>query len=496
MAVADQILQLLEPKITPPSIDVLDFESKGSDSKFRDPETTGYASQLGKKAPLVKIGNTRIQPTDVLGMSVYLDSFLPKIHISVIDQNGSLTSVGYPRTNPLLTVYVASVSKKLKSFSQTFLITSVHSIQLPNDSIRYDFQGELYVPKLNGNFIKSYANMTSAQALKKVAEELGLGFATNEDTTNDQMTWINPNLNYKSFIKHVTDHSYKNETSFFECFIDRYYVLNFINVEKQFKPFKDYGEIPQVYPAYASDYFDSSRGENDPNKAGEEGLVPLILTNADIRSTSSDLKILEYSMIGDNGDVLNRDGFIKRVMLYTHGDQEAVKDWFAEPLSTVYENDQAVYQRPELEDYLETPVVKWMGTDYKNSHPNYKFAKVINTHNRFESEKNALKVKLPGFNMNILRGGRLSVEIYSSRIKRAVDQSMADDKTLTNSQRSPIPGESNPTDLMYDPNLSGSYYVKEIVYRYNPLLPSSSFETELILSKREWAPTQRMQNVT
>ena len=494
MAVSDQILQLLEPKITPPSIDVLDLETSGSDSKIRDPETTGFASQLGKKSPLIKIGSARIQPTNVIGMSVYLDSFLPKIHVSVIDTNGTLTSVGYPRTNLLLTAYVASPSKKLKSFSQTFLITSVNSIPLPNDSVRYDFHGELYVPKLNGNFIKSYAKLSSAQALKKIAEELGLGFATNEDSTNDQMTWINPNLNYKSFIKHVTDHSYKNETSFFECFIDRYYVLNFINVEKQYKPFKDNSEIPEVYPAYASDYLDSSRSELNPNAPGSEGTVPLILTNADVRTTSSDLKILEYSMISENGSILNKDGFIKRVMMYTHGDQEAVKDWFAEPLSTVYENDQFVYQRPDLDDYLEAPVVKWMGTDYKNAHPNYKFAKIINTHNRFEAEKNSLKVKLPGFNMNILRGGRVKVEIYSSRLKRGVDQSMADDKNLTKSQGVADPANSNPSDLLYDPNLSGSYYVKEIMYRYNPTLKDSAFETELILSKREWAPSQIMQN--
>lgn len=493
MSLGDQILQILEPKLSPPSIDVLDLESKGSDSSIRSPENSGFASQLGKRQPLIRIGTARIEPSNVMGMSVYLDSFLPKIHVSVIDTNGSLTSVSYPRTNPLLTAYVASTNKKLKSFSQTFLITSVHSIQLPNDSIRYDFQGELYVPKLNGNFIKSYPNLSSAQTLKKVAEELGLGFATNEDATNDQMTWINPNLNYKSFIKHVTDHSYKNETSFFECFIDRYYVLNFINVEKQFKPFKDNSEIPQVYPAYASDYLDTSRSDPNSNNSGEEGTVPLILTNADMRSSTSDLKILEYSMIGDNGEVLNRDGFIKRVMMYTHGDEEAVKDWFSEPLSTVYEDDQAVYQRPELADYLEAPVVKWMGTDYKNAHPNYKFAKIINTHNRFEAEKNSLKVKLVGFNMNILRGARVKVEIYSSRLKRAVDQSFSDDKNLNDSQGVERPADSSSADLLYDPNLSGSYYVKEIVYQYNPMLTESSFQTEIILSKREWAPSQIMQ---
>ena len=494
MAVTDQILQILEPKIAPPSIDVVDFESNESDSKIRQPESSGYASQLGKKAPLVKIGNTRLQSDSVIGMSVYADSLLPRIHVSVLDTSGSLTSVGYPRTNPLLTVYVASTNKKLKSFSQTFLITSVNSIPFPDKTIRYDFYGELYVPKMNGNFIKSYPNVTSSQALKKIAEELGLGFATNEDSTSDQMTWINPNLNYKSFIKQVTDHSYKNETSFFDCFIDRYYVLNFINVEKQFKQFGDDSEIPETYPSYSSDYLDTSRA--DVTADGEEATVPLILTNAETGTAYSDLKILEHSMIGENGDVLNRDGFRKRVMLYTHGEEQALKDWFSEPLSQVSPDGSSLYQRPELSDYLENPIVKWMGTDYKNAHINYKFAKIINTHNRLEAEKNALRVKVPGFNMGILRGSRIKVEIYSARTKRALDQSMSDDKSQTNSQEIENGAQSSATDLLIDPNLTDTYYVKELVYTYNPSQSGSAFTTEIILSKRNWLPNQLMENIT
>ena len=55
MAISDQILQILEPKITPPSIDLLDRETELSPNKIRMPESTGYATQLGRKAPLIRI---------------------------------------------------------------------------------------------------------------------------------------------------------------------------------------------------------------------------------------------------------------------------------------------------------------------------------------------------------------------------------------------------------------------------------------------------------
>jgi hypothetical protein len=123
------------------------------------------------------------------------------------------------------------------------------------------------------------------------------------------MTWINPNLSYKAFIKQVTDHSYKNESSFFDCFIDRYYVLNFINVEKQFKQFKDDSEIPMTYSSYASDYLDKSRVPLKESTDSDELMVPLILTNADVGTFASELKILEHSMISETGAILKRDGF-------------------------------------------------------------------------------------------------------------------------------------------------------------------------------------------
>lgn len=494
MAISDQILQILEPKITPPSIDLLDRETELSPNKIRMPESTGYATQLGRKAPLIRIGNTRLQPDSVISMNVYSDSFLPRIHVSIIDDTGSLTSVGYPRTNPLMTVFVASTHKKLKSFSQTFLITDVTPLPLPGNRTRYDFTGELYVPNLNGNFIKSYSNLTSAQALRKVAEELGLGFATNEDSTNDAMTWINPNLSYKAFIKQVTDHSYKNESSFFDCFIDRYYVLNFINVEKQFKQFKDDSEIPMTYSSYASDYLDKSRVPLKESTDSDELMVPLILTNADVGTFASELKILEHSMISETGAILKRDGFRKRIMLYSHGEEDAVKDWFAEPISQVSPDGLSEYQRPELEDFTESSIVKWMGIDYKNTHPNYKFAKVINTHNKAEADKNALRVKLPGFNMNVIRGSRVKVEIYSTRLKTAIDESLQDDKNLPSRQKSENPESSRITDLIIDPNLTDTYYVKEIKYSYSPNRTNerSAFSTELILSKRNWIPNPKM----
>jgi hypothetical protein len=494
-AVKDLIIQTLEPKITPPSINVPDLETSDSDKNIRDGEKAGYAQQLGKKSPLIKIGNSIIAPENVVSMSVSMNSIIPTIHVAVIDTLGTLTSRTYPRTNLLITAFVAQSHPKLKSFSQSFLITNVNSIPLGIGGTRYDFFGELYVPNLNGNFIKSYNGLTSAQALKKIAEELGLGFATNEDTTDDKMTWINPNLNYKSFIKQVTDHSYKNEKSFFECFIDRYYVLNFINVEKQFKQFSDDKEISDGYPAISTDTIDTARAVNGNIIQSPDATVKIILTNSSTGDKSSEMKILQYSMIGENGDILKNNGFRKRIFIYKHGETDPLNTWFVEPLSEASANGVSVYQLPDLQDYIDNDVVKWMGTDYNNAHSNYKFAKLLNNHNLVESNKNALLVKLPGFNHNILRGSRVKVNIFSTRIQQTSHDKVQNDLAEPgDSQKSEDPMESRASAEILDTYLSDTYYVKSIDYHYNTQDPEYKFTTTMILGRKNWVPEPKVEN--
>jgi hypothetical protein len=79
----------------------------------------------------------------------------------------------------------------------------------------YTITGSLFIPGLYGDTIKALPKLKSIDALKKIAQDLKLGFATNEESTDDEMTWINPNTTVANFIKNITDRAYKNENSFF-----------------------------------------------------------------------------------------------------------------------------------------------------------------------------------------------------------------------------------------------------------------------------------------
>ena len=492
MDLSNIILTKLPNKLTPPAIEFLDLETEKG-KPIKTPERTLYASNLGRTSPLLVVGNARIASSNIAGMTIFYDEFLPRIHVTITDNTGSMTSVNYPKTNPLMTVYIAPNHAKLKSLTQTFLITDVQSMQLTNDVIRYDLFGELYVPKINSNFVKSYSGMTSQQALLKIAEELGLGFASNEETFNDSMTWINPNLNYQSFIKTIASHAYKNETSFFDCFIDRSYNLTMVNVDTQLKPY-DEKETPEMgYSGPISDILDLARVKNGVKTDSDEALSPLVLGTWPVADQNSDLAIREFSVMGENGGVLKRSGFRKKVKFYQHGEQNPVKDWFVEPISKPSNNGVLGYPKPELTDYTENAVVKWMGTDYGNSHANYKFARLLNSHNCEDIEKTTLKVKLAGVNHNIARGSRIIVKIYSSQLRQIGLKTAADDLTKVDNKAEKIDSNARGQVFYEDEYLSGAYYVKSIVYDYGTKPDShSSFSTTMILTRREWLPEPKM----
>ena len=85
---------------------------------------------------------------------------------------------------------------------------------------------------------------------------------------------------------------------------------------------------------------------------------------------------------------------------------------YVEPLSEkTIESKEAAYQKPRLATFSKEQTNRWVGVDYNNGHENYKFARLLNSHNIDELGKNYLVVKLSGVTQAIYRGGKVDVVI-------------------------------------------------------------------------------------
>jgi hypothetical protein len=494
------ILKKLDPKIQPSLIDLPDLESSDSKNKITSPDTTGYKQNRGLTEPFIKIGNIRLPKGQIRSLKILQDELVPRIIITLIDGDSKFSTGKFPISNILISVFIKSAVKKLKNFSCDFIITNINSFNISDREIQYTFIGDMHIPKLHTNISKAFSQVTSLDALLLIANDLQLGFSDNlTENTNDKMTWLIPNYSYKSAITHICKMAYGNEKQFFDCFIDRYYMLNFINVEKQFEKIDDTLNIAYINMDLNNiNDVDIANPEKDVSEPSE---VTMHITNYPGYS-KTELFILEYSLVSNHGEILKNNSLQRNLYWYDHGgnikpdltksdgseDSANFTEHFIEPLTGKQDTNQTLPQTTSVSEFLDkkTVVGQWVGVDYGNAHTNYKFSQLLNDHNHKDIEKNMLKVKLFGFNHNIIRGSRLRVEIYIDRAASYdADINRTDDESDETQSNKLSDYQGNPETVLRDRFLSDAYYVKTINYSYM----NGIFETDLLLTKRNWIPS-------
>ena len=499
------ILKKLDPKIQPSTIEIPDNESTKAkkEAKITSPATVGYKQNNGLIEPLIKIGSIILSPGKIKSLKIWQDELVPRILITIIDLDSEFSAGRFPITNILISVFIKSPIKKLKGMACDFIITNVNSFNISDREIQYTFTGDMHIPKLHANISKAFSQVTSRDALLLIATDLKLGFADNlTENTNDKMTWLMPNYSYKSAITHISKLAYSDEEQFFDCFIDRYYMLNFINVEKQFEKMDD--ELNVAYINQDISNIDGANRANPEKESNEPAKMQLRITNHP-SFVDTELYIKEYSIVSNHGEILKNNSLHRNLYWYDHGgnikpdltktdnelDSVNFTEHFIEPLTGKQDEDGTFPQTTSVSEFIDknpdtqTVVGQWVGIDYGNAHTNYKFSQLLNDHNHKDLEKNMLRVKLSGFSNNVLRGSRLSVDLYIDRYSSSLADSSRTDASSTAPQSNKSSDFTGNRDrILRDNFLSDAYYVKTVSYSYT----NGIFETDLLLTKRNWIP--------
>jgi hypothetical protein len=240
----DQIIKgTLLPKISLKELWDIDTSNLGTQPRLNTApdRLPSSADSAGATKPFVKINSQIV--TNIQYMTIDETGFIPTVSLTFIDDVGEFSGVYFPKTDLVMSLYLKSPNSKLKPIRIDFLINSVKTIP-PKftgkgtslvKGTTYIVRGEMFIPKLYNNNIRSYPKTTSKEVLQKVCEGLDLGFAENINDPSDSMTWINYNQSSAEFIKQVAQHIYQDDDSFFSVFIDKYYYLNYLEVNEQLK---------------------------------------------------------------------------------------------------------------------------------------------------------------------------------------------------------------------------------------------------------------------
>jgi len=474
-------------------VSVLDPTVQLDEFAIADDKDMNGEAQMGKRekyqgdfVPSVMIKGYQFNHREILSMEIDESGFLPRLKVQLLDRTGSITSGFFPRAKPIISIYIRSRNDKLKVIRNDYLITSIRSTQSDNHTLASDGAGAtlsvvgvLYVPQLFVSEVVSVSKSTSYLALFELAKKYKLGFATNEETTNDKMSWLSPFVKGINFIKHITRHAYKNDDTFYMSFIDKYYHLTFVNAASMLSQTMEFTTMFANLASTADYMKDDTNVNEQTDNSGHD----LALSNL-LAIKGSDTYIQAYKVTTTQGSDLLERGYEKVLHYYDHmADGTDLKKKFISLFLQPYKGSVAPID-PTLR---KTSDDEWLGVDYKNTHPHYLFSEIINEHFTYEIAKTKLYVKTLGVNLNILRGQRIPVLI----VKEGVDATTTYPSETTKQPDAngvPVDTESEKINgMLIDRYLSGFYVVLNIKTIFDPTVQGKqTFYTEFELGKMEW----------
>jgi len=386
-----ELTQLEKPTIKPIKIK---FPTKGMSK--RDKEQFGIG--LGQ-VPLVYYNGVHIEYNRIKTFSLYHEGILPAISMSFTDQ-AEFRDIGFPTDNISITIFIYSRSKKIRSVYMDFKVTNMR-----------DHQGLVHItgiadiPEIYLIDFKAYRDKTSLQTMRDVAKKCKLGFNTNISSTNDKQTWVNPGKTRKKFIENITKNAYISDSSFVVCYIDFYYNLCFMDLEKE------------IGRDISNDLMRLSSGKSELTEEDidEEKVVPVILTT-DKSALDTNCHVTEVDILNQSTRVSLNKGYLTKTRFYDSNNKEMLMF----DIDTISNDRNKLSLKSKKNDtyfYKENSNAEWVGKMDKydngtgNVHDNYNYALIHNKVNRTELNKIDIDIKLDVPNYNFYLYQKIRFEL-------------------------------------------------------------------------------------
>jgi hypothetical protein len=486
------ILQYRNPDISLDELSMLDTSVQEGDPNFNDTKTLNVQKKYyGMAEPLIRINNVIVSGLSYFSLDV--TGFKPTcvFRFQTIDERFMFTS--FPKDGDIFSIYIRAFGEMFKPIRMDFIITEVISpfskssspMNLENNYEpssgkfqTYTITGEVRIPKLYKNISKNFRG-SSADALIKISEDLGLGYASNEAKTNDTMNWISPNVDYETFIKQVVNGSWLEEEDYFDCWIDQYYNLNLVNLKKQFD--EQNSVLETIRMAYGADYITDLA----PGAETQEIEFPILLTNS-TNYSKSPLFITALSLEQHAGQINNDLGYFQKLQFYDDKlKSDKPKNKFVSyNLEAVTNKDlgsRDVLNKGRLGEsiYKEEIKTTYLGTMYfENVHENFHQAQIQNILNRNDSYKILLKVKNRAWTPFLYRGQTFPVNIITEGSATVSGDSKYSAARGEESSLAPPPDKRTPNAFF-----SGNYVVLGFTIEYNK---RDGMHQTMLLGKKQW----------
>lgn len=149
-------------------------------------------SIYGIQAPLIMINSIVVDFTDVISFELKSTSILPEVNLIVRDRYKLSSILDTPGVDNELRIQILpKFEDKYKKINLTFYITNM---KIKNGEI--SIVGKYKIPQFVSSNIKSFGEVSTYELFQTVAQETGLGFATNVEDAQDKKYVYCPNKSY------------------------------------------------------------------------------------------------------------------------------------------------------------------------------------------------------------------------------------------------------------------------------------------------------------
>ncbi len=461
-----KVKRFFNPSIVLDAMEIIDTEN-GSDGSDTKDNHFKLSKVVGDFSPLIIINGMRFDTKLISYFELDLSGFLPRCTAVLNELGGIFQSKHFPKDGDLMSVYMRSRSPEFKSIRNDFRILDVPSLPSADpqgEKNKFTISGIMNIPGMHVEKMAYYTG-TSFQALQQIARDLGLGFASNDDSTNDSMTWINPaDTTLKFMTEDIVTHAYKDEKSFYTAFIDQYYYLNFLEVNSLIVHDMEPSQVKTVHTS-GNDFYNTDKPLDYDVKA-------LVLSNDDTVMDTPNF-ITKYAPINNSGNISLRNAYRRILQQYNKNDRSRV-EYFIETLVTDGSEDKIILKGRADDDHTKFVKYKYLGTQMDdNMHSNYLHAYVNSYQNNMELNKYGMVIELLEVNPALYKYQPIPVLIINKGNMGRFG--LTNDYSDTNSEH------SNAGTI--DQVLSGVYLIKNLkyIFSYN----QGKFVHQVTCAKRE-----------
>ena len=186
----------------------------------------------GTSYPMIRINDSVYNGKWIVSVELDSSDLLPTASVIIKTFTKDNVKKDIPKDGDIMSIFVRPSTDALNYIRIDFLITSCYVNQKRDSENTFRVFGKMFIPGIDSdNNIMGYIG-TSKHVFKEIAKRFKLGFAYNDpEDTDDIQNWICMSR-VTDFMIDVKNHSWKDTVSFFDCWIDFFYNVCFVNVNK------------------------------------------------------------------------------------------------------------------------------------------------------------------------------------------------------------------------------------------------------------------------